>query len=119
MRAASLLAALFIGLSVQHTASAQQYYVPNMAQPYGGQWGWVTPSVPTVPRVPNYGYIRPTVPNYGPPVYVRPHVRSNGTFVDGHYRSYPDGNFYNNWSTWPNVNPYTGQRGYRRYPSFR
>ena len=50
--------------------------------------------------------------------YVRPYVRRDGTFVRGHYRSYPDGNFYNNWSTYPNVNPYTLQRGTKRYPTY-
>jgi len=44
-------------------------------------------------------------------VYVRPYIRSDGTYVEGHYRSTPDGNPYNNWSTRGNVNPYTGQQG--------
>jgi hypothetical protein len=44
-------------------------------------------------------------------VYVRPYVRSDGAYVPGHYRSAPDGNPYNNWSTQGNVNPYTGQLG--------
>ena len=44
-------------------------------------------------------------------VYVRGHYRSNGTYVQPHYRSNPDGNFNNNWSTYPNVNPYTGETG--------
>jgi len=48
-------------------------------------------------------------------VYVRGHYRSNGTYVQPHYRSNPDGNPYNNWSTYPNVNPYTGKRGTRRF----
>lgn len=51
-------------------------------------------------------------------VYVRGHYRSNGTYVRSHYRSNPDGNFYNNWSTYPNVNPYTGAIGTRRTPSY-
>ena len=50
-------------------------------------------------------------------VYVRGHYRSNGTYVQPHYRSNPDGNFYNNWSTYPNVNPYTRVIGTRRTPS--
>jgi hypothetical protein len=50
--------------------------------------------------------------------YVRPYVRSNGTYVGGYYRSAPDGNFWNNYSTYPNVNPYTGQTGTRLYPSY-
>jgi len=42
-------------------------------------------------------------------VYVRPHVRSDGTYVPGHYRSKPDGNPYNNYGYPGNVNPYTGR----------
>jgi len=49
-------------------------------------------------------------------VYVRGYVRSNGTYVQPHYRSNPDGNFHNNWSTYPNVNPHTGSIGTRRTP---
>ena len=48
-------------------------------------------------------------------VRVRGYYRSNGTYVQPHYRSNPDGNPYNNWSTYPNVNPYTGKRGTRRF----
>lgn len=49
--------------------------------------------------------------------FVNGHFRSDGTYVQPHYRSTPDGNFYNNWSTYGNVNPYTGQWGTRQYPS--
>ena len=51
-------------------------------------------------------------------VYVRPYVRRDGGHVTGHYRSYADGNFWNNWSTTGNVNPYTGSLGTRSYPSY-
>ena len=51
-------------------------------------------------------------------VHVRGYYRSNGTYVQPHYRSNPDGNFYNNWSTYPNVNPYTGATGTRQTPSY-
>lgn len=44
-------------------------------------------------------------------VYVAPHIRSDGTFVDGHYRSSPDNTRLNNYSSENNFNPYTGQRG--------
>jgi hypothetical protein len=44
-------------------------------------------------------------------VHVRGHVRKDGTFVQPHYRSAPDGAFYNNWSTNGNVNLYTGEDG--------
>ena len=47
-------------------------------------------------------------------VRVRGYYRRNGTYVQPHYRSNPDGNPHNNWSTYPNVNPYTGKRGTKR-----
>src|SRR5262249_15701056 len=43
--------------------------------------------------------------------YVRPYYNHNGTFVSGHYQTNPDGNIYNNWRTYPNINPFTGQQG--------
>ena len=46
-------------------------------------------------------------------VYVHPYTRSDGTQVQGHYRSDPDGNRNNNWSTQGNYNPHTGQKGTR------
>lgn len=49
--------------------------------------------------------------------HVRGYVTHNGTYVAPHYRSHADGNFYNNWSTYGNVNPYTGSYGTRHYPS--
>jgi len=51
-------------------------------------------------------------------VYVRGYYRRNGTYVRPHYRSNPDGNFYNNWSTYPNINPHTGTIGTKRTPSY-
>ena len=50
--------------------------------------------------------------------FVRGHVTRYGSYVQPHYRSQPDGNFYNNYSSWPNVNPYTGTTGTHHYPSF-
>jgi hypothetical protein len=49
-------------------------------------------------------------------VSVRGYFRSNGTYVAPHMRSAPDGNFYNNWSTKGNVNPYTGEPGTKVTP---
>jgi len=51
-------------------------------------------------------------------VRVRGYYRRNGTYVQPHYRSNPDGNFYNNWSTYPNINPHTGAIGTKRTPSY-
>jgi len=42
-------------------------------------------------------------------VKVRGYYRKNGTYVQPHYRSNPDGNPYNNWSYPGNANPYTGK----------
>ncbi|GAB4041788.1 hypothetical protein [Spirosoma gilvum] len=42
-------------------------------------------------------------------VYVRGYTRANGTYVQPHMRSSPDGNPYNNWSYPGNTNPYTGK----------
>ena len=41
-------------------------------------------------------------------VYVSGYTRKDGTYVQSHYRSSPDGNPYNNWSYPGNTNPYTG-----------
>lgn len=43
--------------------------------------------------------------------YVQPHVRRDGTYVEGHFRSAPDSNRLNNYSSQGNFNPYTGERG--------
>jgi len=51
--------------------------------------------------------------------YVRPHVRSDGTYVEGHYRSSPDSSRLNNYSTEGNYNPYTGKAGSEpMFPSY-
>lgn len=47
----------------------------------------------------------------GGSVRVRGYTRKDGTYVAPHYRSKPDGNFSNNWSTKGNINPYTGKEG--------
>ena len=58
-----------------------------------------------------------TGPVFAGDVYVRGHYRSNGTYVQPHYRSAPDGKVFNNWSTKPNINPYTGKMGTQRTPN--
>ena len=51
--------------------------------------------------------------------YVNGYYRSNGTYVQPHYRSSPNGTTLDNYSTKGNVNPYTGQPGTRNpYPSY-
>jgi hypothetical protein len=44
-------------------------------------------------------------------VWVDSYTKSNGTVVQGHYRSEPNNTKLDNWSTYPNVNPYTGETG--------
>jgi hypothetical protein len=50
-------------------------------------------------------------------VHVRPHVNSNGTLVEGHYRGSPNKTDLDNYSTRGNTNPYTGEEGTKR-PSY-
>jgi hypothetical protein len=50
--------------------------------------------------------------------FVHGYTRKDGTYVQPHFRSAPDGNRSNNWSTQGNVNPYTGQPGTRSPDSF-
>ncbi len=44
-------------------------------------------------------------------VHVKGYFKKNGTYVQPHYRTAPDGNLYNNWSASGNVNPYTSKTG--------
>jgi len=50
---------------------------------------------------------------------VRPYVRRDGRFVAPHWRSNPNKEWRDNWSTNPNVNPYTGRQGSRVSPPER
>lgn len=45
------------------------------------------------------------------PYYVAPHVTKQGTFVEGHMKTAPNGTKLDNYSTKGNVNPYTGKEG--------
>lgn len=49
--------------------------------------------------------------------YVKPYVKSDGTYVEGHQRSRADNTPSNNYSTKGNTNPYTGEAGTQR-PSY-
>jgi hypothetical protein len=44
-------------------------------------------------------------------VYVRPYLKKDGTLVQGHFRSAPNETVFDNWSVYPNINPYTGELG--------
>jgi hypothetical protein len=43
--------------------------------------------------------------------YVHGYYRSNGAYVQPHYRSTPNSTNIDNWSTRGNINPYTGSIG--------
>jgi len=43
--------------------------------------------------------------------YVNGYYKSNGTYVNGYYRTAPNKTINDNYSTYPNVNPYTGKKG--------
>lgn len=44
-------------------------------------------------------------------VRVKGYVKRDGTYVAPYVRTAPDRSTANNWSSRPNVNPYSGQRG--------
>jgi hypothetical protein len=44
-------------------------------------------------------------------VHVRGYTRKDGTYVAPYVRTAPDSTILNNYSTYPNVNPYTGRVG--------
>lgn len=46
--------------------------------------------------------------------YVSPYVRQDGTFVQGHQQTNPNGTQLDNYGTSGNVNPYTGAVGTRQ-----
>lgn len=48
-------------------------------------------------------------------VMVRGYVKTNGTYVQPHHRTSPNSTVQDNWSTYPNVNPYTGNIGTKVY----
>lgn len=50
-------------------------------------------------------------------VRVNGYYKSNGTYVQPHYRTAPNHTPRDNWSTAPNVNPYTGKQGTKTYNS--
>jgi hypothetical protein len=44
-------------------------------------------------------------------VFVQSYMRKNGTYVQAHRRTKADKTLSNNWSSFGNINPYTGKRG--------
>ena len=43
--------------------------------------------------------------------HVRGHFRKDGTWVEPHHRTAPNGTTSDNYSSYPNTNPYTGREG--------
>jgi hypothetical protein len=43
--------------------------------------------------------------------YVNGYYKKDGTYVQGYYKTTPNKTINDNYSTSPNVNPYTGQQG--------
>jgi hypothetical protein len=50
--------------------------------------------------------------------YVHGYFKSNGTYVEPHYRSSPNNTKSDNWSTYGNINPYTGELGTKTYNDY-
>lgn len=51
--------------------------------------------------------------------YVHGYYRQDGTYVQPHYRSDPNGTTSDNFSTRGNTNPYTGERGTKDPDSYQ
>lgn len=49
-----------------------------------------------------------------PYVYIKDYIKKDGTYVKGYYRSLPDKDKLNNWSSKGNINPFTGKKGYEK-----
>jgi len=86
MKAAMISTVLALGLIGASTASAQAFKYH-------------------APRVSSYAAPRTT------PVHVSGHVTRAGTYVAPSYRTAPNRTKVDNWSSKPNVNPYTGKAG--------
>jgi len=65
-------------------------------------------SFPNIPPPPSNIYSTNTNPNH---VQVDGHFRSNGTYVEPYMRTAPNTTIIDNFSTHPNLNPYTGEIG--------
>lgn len=63
------------------------------------------------PKVSTYQYHAPKAYTAPKTVTVRGHVRSDGTYVQPSHRTSPNATRRDNWSSKPNINPYTGKQG--------
>lgn len=78
----SIILALFIVLPSTALAFPRGYHIPR------------------APKVKSYG-----------PVQHRGYINKRGTYVAPHVQSAPNRTKLDNWSSKPNVNPYTGKAG--------
>ncbi|TQD34035.1 hypothetical protein [Haloflavibacter putidus] len=62
----------------------------------------------SVPNLPSQYYSTNTNPNH---VQVDGYYKSDGTYVESHMRTAPNNTIIDNFSTSPNLNPYTGKIG--------
>ena len=56
-------------------------------------------------------YLIVTSTTHAKDVYVKDYVKSDGTYVEPHYRTSPNNTVNDNWTTQGNYNPYTGEAG--------
>ena len=96
--------ALTVPTQVTNFTSARPSYTPRSSTQ--------TPTRSTTDRYYDPSY-RPSVGHH----YVNSHIRRDGTYVRGHFRTNSDDSFWNNWSSYGNINPYTSRTGTRR-PSY-
>ena len=47
--------------------------------------------------------------------YTHGYYRSNGTYVSGYHRTSPNAYKWDNYSSWGNINPYTGKKGHAKW----
>lgn len=73
---------------------------------------YYTQSVPNISSYPSSFYSTNTNPNH---VQVDGYYKSNGTYVEPYVRTAPNSTIRDNFSTSPNLNPYTGKIGTIKY----
>lgn len=63
------------------------------------------------PKLSTYHAPKVYTPHYNASTHVRGYVKADGTYVAPHMRTAPNATMFDNWSSRPNVNPYTGKPG--------
>lgn len=98
-----------------YSSNSSSIYIDNTTWKYFGK-NYSNTSVPTIPNYSNY-----EIPSYSPSYYstttnpshvkVDGYYKSNGTYVESYMRTTPNSTIIDNFSTSPNLNPYTGKIG--------